>query len=239
MSDQVQENQEEKALQVFNFEGEAEVRAIIDKTGEPWFVAKDVAIALGYENPREAVRDHCKNYHNVGRSKSLPPETIKGLDPQTNIIKEPDLFRLILKSKLETAEKFQDWVVEEVLPAIRKHGYYGQQRIDEAYIPEASGYYSAERMAELLSVPLKVVNDYLTHRKWQAPTINKHGLLGYKPDGYESKQRGILQDAPPAQKGITFPRKIFWTESIFRSVKNAAEQWKKDQADSMAQIESK
>lgn len=98
----------------FDYAGQ-EVRTIT-KDGEPWFVGKDVATILGYTNTRKAVSDHCKRSQSVGGNDSLP------LDPQTIIISEPDVYRLIMRSKLPGAEKFEEWVCNEVLPTIRKTG---------------------------------------------------------------------------------------------------------------------
>lgn len=86
-----------------------------------YFVAVDIASTLGYTNPRKAVRDHCrkpKTAKDVGRNESFT------LDPQTILILEPDMYRLISRSNLESAEAFQDWVFEDVLPSIRKTGSY-------------------------------------------------------------------------------------------------------------------
>lgn len=94
-----------------------QVRVIIDKCGKVWFVAKDVAEVLGYTNPQKAIRDHCK-----GVNDSLVPST--GGAQSTKVIPEPDVYRLIIRSKLPTAERFQKWVFEEVLPSIRKTGAY-------------------------------------------------------------------------------------------------------------------
>lgn len=100
----------------FRFESQ-EVRTVI-KDGVPWFVAKDIAEILGYSNPQKAVRDHCKTVIPVGVNGSFT------LDPQTIIIPERDVYRLVMRSKLPTAEKFEEWVVGEVLPSIRKTGKY-------------------------------------------------------------------------------------------------------------------
>ena len=91
---------------------------VVNYDGEPWFVAKDVAELLGYSNPRKAVLDHCKYSQMLKSNESLP------LHPQTKIIPEPDVYRLVFRSKLPQAEKFEHWVVEAVLPTIRKHGTY-------------------------------------------------------------------------------------------------------------------
>jgi prophage antirepressor-like protein len=98
---------------------EFSVRAI-EIAGETWFVGKDIATALGYTNPQKAVRDHCKAPHPIGVNESLTPS----LDPQTVLVNEPDMFRLIIASKLPAAERFERWVFEEVLPSIRKTGSY-------------------------------------------------------------------------------------------------------------------
>lgn len=91
---------------------------VVELDGQPWFVAKDVADVLGYANPQKAVRDHCKANRPVGVNDSVT------LDPQTVIIPERDVYRLIFKSKLPAAEQFEEWVVAEVLPSIRKTGRY-------------------------------------------------------------------------------------------------------------------
>jgi len=98
---------------------------------EPVFSAFEVARILGYENPHEAVSDHCVKqftlkYKEVGDSVVLEANKIKGLSTHNGItlIKEADLYRLILRSRLESAVLFQDWVCEIVLPTIRKTGSY-------------------------------------------------------------------------------------------------------------------
>lgn len=99
----------------FNFCGN-EVR-VIERDGEPWFVAKDVACVLGYANTRKAIIDHCK-----GGNETLLPSA--GGKQTVKIIPERDVYRLIMRSKLPAAEAFEEWVVGEVLPAVRKHGGY-------------------------------------------------------------------------------------------------------------------
>lgn len=103
-------------LQIFNSEEFGDIRtAEID--GKPYFVGTDVAKALGYNNPRDAVSRHCK-----GVVKRDTP-TSSGIQSMS-YINEGDLYRLIMKSKLPSAEKFESWVIDEVLPTIRKTGSY-------------------------------------------------------------------------------------------------------------------
>src|SRR5690606_30777848 len=91
--------------------------------GEPWFVARDVAEALGYTNPQKAVRDHCKRARPIGVNDSFT------LARQTLIIPEPDIYRLVMRSRLPEAERFEEWVVSDVLPSIRKHGLYATDNV--------------------------------------------------------------------------------------------------------------
>ncbi|WP_270375995.1 BRO family protein [Marinicauda sp. Alg238-R41] len=98
------------------FEG-ATVRTV-ELDGEPWFVARDVAAVLGYTNPHKAIRDHCKGVNETFTPSAGGEQTVK-------IIREPDVYRLIIKSRLPAAERFERWVMEEVLPAIRRTGGYG------------------------------------------------------------------------------------------------------------------
>jgi anti-repressor protein len=104
----------------FAFEGNP-IR-VIEIDGEPWFVGKDVAQALGYANPQKALRDHCKKAQHVGGARNVHPSD---LDPQTKIIPESDVYRLIIKSNKPEAEEFEALVMEEILPSIRKTGGYG------------------------------------------------------------------------------------------------------------------
>ena len=89
---------------------------VVEYDGEPWFVAKDVAEALGYAKPENVIARHCKKV-------TTTPKRGGGF---MNIIPESDVYRLVFRSKLPQAEKFESWVVEEVLPTIRKHGVYSR-----------------------------------------------------------------------------------------------------------------
>jgi prophage antirepressor-like protein len=100
----------------FNFDG-ASVR-VIDIDGEPHFVGKDVAEALGYANASDAMTKHCK-----GVAKRYPLQTAGG-QQDVRVLAEPDVLRLIVASNLPAAERFERWVFEDVLPAIRKTGSY-------------------------------------------------------------------------------------------------------------------
>ena len=105
------------------------VRVLVTDDGSPLFVARDVAAALGYEKTANAVANHCKRAKSLIDIGSLiqgpqQDQALSQIDPQTKLIPESDVYRLVMRSKLEGAERFQDWVVEDVLPAIRKTGKF-------------------------------------------------------------------------------------------------------------------
>ena len=86
---------------------------------EPWFAGKDVAAALGYKNPQEAVRTHIYD-EDKGVSEILTP----GGTQKLTVINESGLYSLILASKIPSARAFKKWVTSEILPTIRRHGAY-------------------------------------------------------------------------------------------------------------------
>lgn len=93
--------------------------------GGPIFMANDVAAALGYKSPKDAIRDHCK--HPVVRTAKFAAKNRYGKferPADAVFIGESDVFRLITKSKLSTAERFSDWIFEDVLPSLKKQGHY-------------------------------------------------------------------------------------------------------------------
>jgi prophage antirepressor-like protein len=104
-------------LEIFNNTQFGEIRTLtVDD--EPLFVASDIARALGYKNTSKAIKDHCKG---VTKRSILDNQ---GVSHSTNTIKEGDVYRLIIKSKLPEAAKFETWVCDDVIPTIRKTGGY-------------------------------------------------------------------------------------------------------------------
>lgn len=103
-------------LKIFNNEEFGEVRTII-VDGKPYFIGSDIAKALGYKRPNDAINQHCR-----ATVKYSTP--ISGKMQDINYIPEGDVYRLIMKSQLPSAEHFEKWVFDEVLPSIRKNGGY-------------------------------------------------------------------------------------------------------------------
>ena len=103
-------------MEIFNNPEFGSIR-VIEENGKYLFCGSDVAGALGYSNPRDALRRHCKG---VVKRDTL---TDGGLQ-QLSFLPEGDVYRLIVHSKMPSAERFERWVFDEVLPTIRKHGAY-------------------------------------------------------------------------------------------------------------------
>ena len=89
----------------------------VEYEGKTYFVANDIAKALGYVETAKAIRTHCKGVSEM----DIPSN---GGIQKMKIIPEGDIYRLVIKSQLPSAEKFESWVFDEVLPSIRKHGMY-------------------------------------------------------------------------------------------------------------------
>lgn len=122
-------------IQIFtNQEFNKEIRAI-EINGEPWFVGKDVAEALGYKNTRDALIRHVPDKYkkvltpqqmaSVSKSRDSQPfvDSPRGL----TFINEAGLYKLVMRSELPNAERFSDWVCDTVLPQLRKTGSYSLQ----------------------------------------------------------------------------------------------------------------
>ncbi|MFM5247071.1 phage antirepressor [Aeromonas caviae] len=173
------------------FEGH-NIRIITDQQGEPWFVAADIARALGYNDADQAIRRHCK-----GVTKA-PVETTGGMQ-RASIIPERDVYRLVMRSKLESAERFEEWVVGEVLPSIRKHGgYIAGQEQDAPELIMAKALMVAQSVIDRKSQELAAAQQTIAAN---APAVAFAGLVA-------EDDKGVLLGN--FAKAIGFgPRKIF------------------------------
>lgn len=114
-------------IQIFNFNG-SETR-VIERDGQPWWVAKDICDVLGLGNTTEALRGLDED--------ELSSELMKsgGQGREMSIVNEPGLYSLILRSRKPEAKSFKRWITHEVLPAIRRHGgYLTPQKVEEALL---------------------------------------------------------------------------------------------------------
>lgn len=143
----------------------------VEINNEPWFIGKDVAEALGYSQTAKAIREHVKGAH-----KGVSEMDTPGGKQSLVIIDEAGLYSLVMRSKTEKAEKFQEWVTSEVLPAIRKHG----------------GYLTAEKIEEVLSDPDTIIKLATNLKEEQAKRREAEAALN------EAKPKIIFADAVSA-----------------------------------------
>ena len=117
-------------VKLFEKEEFGKVRVVMQGE-DPWFVASDVAKALGYEKPNNAVNEHCKKMNKITLDPNLGGRVATVSTPpiQAIIIPESDVYRLVMRSNLPRAVEFQDWICEEVIPSIRKHGLYATEEV--------------------------------------------------------------------------------------------------------------
>jgi prophage antirepressor-like protein len=163
----------------FTFEPTGTSVRALEIDGEPWFVARDVAETLGYAKPENAIAAHCK-----GVTETVTPSA--GGPQRTKIIPERDVYRLIMRSKLPAAERFEDWVVGEVLPTIRKTGGYTAPGAQVG--PSAEQLVEAMRPlieevveARIAKDPRVAARDYLSARdvldRQRVPSQGRGGLV--------------------------------------------------------------
>lgn len=112
-------------IKIFNNADFGQVRTLVIDN-EPWFVGKDVAAALGYAKPENAMSTHVDN---DDKTTTLIQGSGSNYKTKATIINESGLYSLILGSKLEAAKKFKKWVTREVLPSIRKNGVYATDKM--------------------------------------------------------------------------------------------------------------
>lgn len=156
-------------LQNFNSKEFGQIRTV-PINNQPYFMASDVASALGYSNTRDAVLRHCKGVvkHDTATS--------QGNIASMSFIPESDIYRLIIKSKLPSAERFEKWLMEEVLPSIRKTGGYiaGQETMSDA---------------ELMAKALLVANKQIEERNKQIEEMQPKAVFA---DAVSTSKTSIL-----------------------------------------------
>lgn len=111
-------------LQIFGNPKFGQIR-MIQESGKVLFVASDVARALGYIRPNDAINQHCR--YTVKHSIPHPQSSDKSIE--VNVIPEGDIYRLAAKSELPGADEFESWIYDDVLPSIRKHGMYAADEL--------------------------------------------------------------------------------------------------------------
>ena len=162
-------------LMVFNNAEFGQVRTM-EINGEPWFVGKDVAAALGYERATKAISDRVDKED----IDEIPIQDSIGRMQKTPIINESGVYALIFGSKLPNAKKFKHWVTSEVLPTIRKTGSYSitQTKTDSYMIenPAERARRWAEEYEERLALECKIAEQQ-PKVDYHDAVLNKSGLM--------------------------------------------------------------
>ena len=155
---------------------------VTDHDGNPWFVARDVAKALGYKDLSDAVRTNCKKACKITQQGPQP------FSPPINflIIPESDLYRLIMHSKLPAAERFQDWVCEDVLPSIRKKGFYST--LEQKFLDTAKQLEDTTKLLETANQSLDLGRQYYRDLNFKFKKLEySHRMLDFKVKGYGNR----------------------------------------------------
>lgn len=177
-------------LHIFNNPDFGEVRTL-EENGKVLFCGSDVAKALGYAVPRKALFDHCKGV----LKRNIP--TSGGIQ-EMSFIPESDLYRLVFSSKLPNAERFTDWVTEEVLPSIRRNGGYiaGQEQMS----PE-----------ELMARALDVAHNIIRRLESENSRLNvKNAIMAPKADYFDQLvDRNMLTNFRETAKELGIAPKTF------------------------------
>lgn len=147
-------------IQIFNNPEFGSIRTI-EQNNEPWFVGKDVALALGYAKPENALAAHVDA---LDKTTTLIQGDGSNYKSKTTIVNESGLYSLIFSSKLEGAQRFKRWVTSEVLPSIRKSGGYiaGQEQMT-----------TEELLAKALTVTHKILEERNARIAAQDTTISE------------------------------------------------------------------
>lgn len=146
-------------MQTFKNEQFGEVR-MIEENGKPLFCGSDIARALGYARPNDAIVDHCR----CTVKRRIPHPQAPDKEIGMAFIPEGDVYRLIVRSKLPAADKFERWVFDEVIPSIRKNGGYiaGQETMSDV---------------ELMARALIVAQNVIEEKNRQISGLTEENLL--------------------------------------------------------------
>ena len=185
--------------------------------GVIYFVASDIARALGYKNPQKAIRDHCKRVN-----ESFIPSN--GGEQKAKVITKSDIYRLIVRSKLESADEFESWIFDEIMPTIEKTGAY----IEEGREQEMVNYYFSNLSSDLQG---QIVTELMEKNKelqqFYDDLINTEGLYHMNTVAKELRiGRNTLfaylrgKDIMFYQDNANVPYQRFMNQDLFRVIES-------------------
>ncbi len=213
-------------IQMFQFNNHT-LRMLVDENGEPWFVAKDVADILGYKDTEAMTRKLDDDEKSNLRSVGLKPgkgysDSIDGLGPKvggrgTLLINESGLYSAILTCQKPQAKPFKRRVTHEILPSIRKYGYYKQSKSGEGAFKQVS----TDKLKQLRLMSNELAQEYLLEcgidptvvRKQQKKAPNTPSTTS-ATDFYQAWVNGQLPDIPivPARSPDVFELYQIWCQ---------------------------
>lgn len=168
---------------------------ILMEDGKELFPAAECAKMLGYERPWDAISRHCR--YTVKRS--IPHPQNPGKHLIVNYIPEGDLYRLIIRSRLPAAQKFEKWLFDEVLPELRRTGgYRAKPAADLPHQWMGRGCIRIDDAAKVLGVKKDKIRELLNKRK----TVYRNGVDWETLHGYEVDEYKFYNRVPTAAKGI-------------------------------------
>ena len=168
---------------------------ILVENGKELFPANDAAKLLGYTNPYGAVQKHCRSL--LKREVPHPQSPDKKIT--VNFISEGDLYRLIIRSRLPAAQKFEKWLFDEVLPELRRTGgYRAKPAADLPHQWMGRGCIRSDDAAKVLGVKKDKIRELLNKRK----TVYRNGVDWETLHGYEVDEYKFYNRVPTAAKGI-------------------------------------
>lgn len=168
---------------------------ILVENGKELFPANDAAKLLGYTNPYGAVQKHCRSL--LKREVPHPQSLDKKIT--VNFISEGDLYRLIIRSRLPAAQKFEKWLFDEVLPELRRTGgYRAKPSADLPHQWMGRGCIRIDDAAKVLGVKKDKIRELLNKRK----TVYRNGVDWETLHGYEVDEYKFYNRVPTAAKGI-------------------------------------
>lgn len=148
-------------IKIFENNEFGSLRTLTDEHGRIMFCGKDVASALGYSNTKDAIRRHCR----WGVKHDLPHPQSPARTIEMVFIPEGDVYRLISHSRLPSAEKFESWIFDEVLPTIRRTGGYvaNEDMFVDNYLPFLDESY--RNLFRLQMIAINQLNERIRHEK--------------------------------------------------------------------------
>lgn len=200
--------QSRQMMEVFENQEFGSIR-LLQEAGKTFFCASDVAKALGYVNPYAAVKRHCRGpltkregvVQKVNQYGDAGEQVV-----EISFITEGDVYRLIVHSKLPSAERFEHWVFDEVLPSIRKHGVYMSDSILDQVIQHPEVIYTLAQELVAEREQLEGIRKQLDGGKC---ILQLRGVRPFKSDKYDLTQHPNYKLTAGADKKNTFSIEAF------------------------------